>query len=482
VFEKVFQALFSYRPVVFQQGDFRFDLTTASFVAAGIAALIMGAAIFTYRTVGVNGRPRDRVVLTALRMVALALVVFCLFRPTLIVKAAIPQQNVVAVLMDDSRSMQIGDWDNNQPRAEFLRQQLAANTSPLLKSLSERFLVRTFRFSSTAARVNSVKDLSFGGSQTKIGAALDGVREELAGLPVAGVVLVSDGADTSEASLTNTLLSLKAEKLPVFTVGVGSAKLPRDIQIDRVSTPRTVLKGASLLVDAVITETGYSGQTVTLDVEDDGRIVGSQKVQLPVDGSPAAVRIRATATEPGPRVFTFKVAPQQGEVVTQNNQRDSLVDVRDVREKILYFEGEPRSEMKFIRRAVADDKNLQIVTLQRTADNKFLRLDVDTPDELLGGFPKTRDELFAFKGLILGSIEAAAFSADQLQMIADFVDRRGGGLLMLGGARSFAEGGYGGTPVADALPLLIDARSRAGEPTTFARLKVMPTRAGKHTP
>jgi len=202
VFEKVFQALFSYRPVVFQQGDFRFDLTTASFVAAGIAALIMGAAIFTYRTVGVNGRPRDRVVLTALRMVALALVVFCLFRPTLIVKAAIPQQNVVAVLMDDSRSMQIGDWDNNQPRAEFLRQQLAANTSPLLKSLSERFLVRTFRFSSTAARVNSVKDLSFGGSQTKIGAALDGVREELAGLPVAGVVLVSDGADTSEASLT----------------------------------------------------------------------------------------------------------------------------------------------------------------------------------------------------------------------------------------------------------------------------------------
>jgi len=479
VFEKLFQALFSYRPVVFQQGDFRFDLTTASFVAAGIAALVMGAAILTYRSLGAHGRPRDRVVLTALRMAALALVVFCLFRPTLVVKAAIPQQNVVAVLMDDSRSMQIGDWNNNQPRAEFLRQELAAATSPLLKSLSERFLVRTFRFSTTSGRVNSVKDLTFAGSQTKIGTALDGVREELAGLPVAGIVLVTDGADTTEGSLTNTLLNLKAEKLPVFTVGVGSAKLPRDIQIDRVSTPRTVLKGASLLVDAVITQSGFSGQTVTLDVEDDGRIVGSQKVQLPVDGSPATVRVRATASEPGPRVFTFKVAPQQGEVVTQNNQRDTLVEVRDTREKILYFEGEPRSEMKFIRRAVADDKNLQIVTLQRTADNKFLRLDVDTPDELLGGFPKTRDELFQFKGLILGSIEAAAFSADQLQMIADFVDRRGGGLLMLGGARSFAEGGYGGTPVADALPLLIDPRTRAAEPTTFARLKVLPTRAGE---
>ncbi len=477
--EKLFQALFSYRPVVFQQGDFRFDITTASFVAAGIAAVIMAGALITYRSVGVNGRPRDRVVLTVLRMAALALVVFCLFRPTLVVKAAIPQQNVVAVLLDDSRSMQIADWTDNQPRAEFLRQQLAADTSPMLKALSDRFLVRVFRFSSTAGRVNSVKDLTFGGSQTKLGTALDGVRDELAGLPVAGVVLVTDGADTSESSLSNTLLNLKAEKLPVFTVGVGSAKLPRDVQIDRVSTPRTVLKGASLLVDAVITQSGYAGQTVTLDVEDDGRIVGSQKVQLPVDGSPATVRVRATASEPGPRVFSFKVAPQQGEVVTQNNVRQSLVDVRDTREKILYFEGEPRSEMKFIRRAVADDKNLQIVTLQRTADNKFLRLDVDTPDELLGGFPKTRDELFAFHGLILGSIEAAAFSADQLQMIADFVDRRGGGLLMLGGARSFGEGGYGGTPVADALPLVIDPRTRAAEPTTFARLKVLPTRAGQ---
>ncbi len=480
MFEKLFQALFSYRPVVFQQGDFRFDITTASFVAAGLAALIMAAAIFTYRSVGAHGRTRDRVVLTALRMAALALVVFCLFRPTLVVKAAIPQQNVVAVVMDDSRSMQIADW-NNKPRAEFLRQELAGTTSPLLKSLSDRFLVRTFRFSSASARVNSVKDLTFGGSQTKIAAALDGVREELAGLPVAGIVLVTDGADTTEGSLTSTLLNLKAEKLPVFTVGVGSAKLPRDIQIDRVSTPRTVLKGASLLVDAVVTQTGYSGQTVTLDVEDDGRIVGSQKVQFPSDGSPASVRIRATASQPGPRVFTFKVAPQPGEVVTQNNQRDALLDVRDERERILYFEGEPRSEMKFINRAVFDDKNLQIVTLQRTADNKFLRLGVDPAnvDELLGGFPKTRDELFKFKGLILGSIEAAAFSADQLQMIADFVDRRGGGLLMLGGARSFAEGGYGGTPVADALPLVIDPKKGAAEPTTFARVKVLPTRAGQ---
>ena len=68
--------------------------------------------------------------------------------------------------------------------------------------------------------------------------------------------------------------------------------------------------------------------------------------------------------------------------MTQNNVREALIDVRDARERILYFEGEPRFEMKFLRRAVPDDKNLQLVALQRTADNKYLRLDVDDPEML----------------------------------------------------------------------------------------------------
>jgi uncharacterized membrane protein len=177
-------------------------------------------------------------------------------------------------------------------------------------------------------------------------------------------------------------------------------------------------------------------------------------------------------------LFRFKVAPQEGEVVTQNNTRESIINVRDDTERILYFEGEPRWEFKFINRAVADDKNLLSVSLQRTADNKYMRLRGDA-DEIVGGFPKTREELFKYRGLILGSVEAGLFSGDQLQMIADFVDRRGGGLLVLGGPRSLGEGGYGGTPVADALPLLIDPRTRASEPAPLARLRVTPTRPGQ---
>jgi hypothetical protein len=133
------------------------------------------------------------------------------------------------------------------------------------------------------------------------------------------------------------------------------------------------------------------------------------------------------------------VPVQSGEQVTQNNARDALIQVNDRAEKVLYYEGEPRWDYKFIRRAVEDDKNLQLVSMDRTAENKYYRQGVTNPDELIGGFPKTREELFGYRAIILGSVEAASFTPEQLRIIADFVNKRGGALLMLGGRRSFAK-------------------------------------------
>jgi uncharacterized membrane protein len=477
VLESIFQFLFEYRPVVFQQGEFRLLPTAGAYAAATLALGAVVMAVVGYRGARHRGRLRDRLILGSLRAATLLVILFCLFRPALVVKAAVPQQNFLAVLLDDSRSMQIADW-NTEQRAAFVRNEFGKVDAGLMKALGDKFVLRTFRFSSSAARAASAAELGFAGAQTRLGAALDGARQELAGLPLAGMVLVSDGADTTDAALSDALLSLKAEGVPVFTVGVGRERLSRDIQVDRVSTPRTALKGASLVIDAVITQAGYAGETVALNVEDDGRIVGSQDVKLPADGEPAAVRVRFTAVDAGPRVFRFRIAPRPGEQVTQNNQRDALIDVTDRREKILYFEGEPRFEMKFIRRAVADDQNLQVVALQRTADNKYLRIDVDDPEHLLGGFPKTREELFSYRSLILGSIEAGAFTGDQLRMIAEFVEKRGGGLMMLGGPRAFAEGGYAGTPVGDVLPVVLERPGRS-EANGVAHLKVALTRGGE---
>ncbi len=126
-----------------------------------------------------------------------------------------------------------------------------------MKSLADKFVVRTFRFSSAARGSASPHELTFGGSQTRLGMALEGARQELAGLPLAGLVLVTDGADTTDASLSDALLALKAGNVPVFTVGVGEESLHKDIQIGRISVPRSALKGTSILVDAVVTHRGF---------------------------------------------------------------------------------------------------------------------------------------------------------------------------------------------------------------------------------
>ena len=496
----MFQFLFEYRRIVFDQGEFRFAPVPGSYVALGLAGVAIVLAILSYRralrspaafalTPAASSFRRKALGLAFIRIALIAIIAACLFRPVLVVKAAVPQQNFLAVLLDDSRSMQIGDYAAGAtgalaPRGDFARQAFADKNAGLLKALSDKFVVRTFRFSSAAARMANVSELTLGGVETKLGAALDGARQELAGLPLAGVVLVSDGADTTDAALTDAVLAMKAAALPVFTVGVGKDQLERDIQVDRVSSPRQALKGTSLLIDVVVRQTGFAGQTVALDVEDEGRIVGTQQVKLPDDGEPAAVRVRVMAADAGPRVLTFRIPPRNGEVITQNNKRDALLNVVDRSERILYYEGQPRFEMKFIRQAIKADKNLQLITLLRTAESKYYRFDVDDKEHLAGGFPRTREELFAYRGLVLGSIEAQAFTGDQLRMIVDFVERRGGGLLALGGAGAFSEGGYAGTPVADVLPVVLERLARgqttAGgdEGLVSTQVVVKPTRAG----
>jgi len=477
VLENLFRFLFKYPPLLFQQGDFSWGLSRPVLLAVVAAAAVAVLALLTYRGVAPTDRKIDRAVLVALRLAAVAVLLFCLFRPTLILKAAVPQQNFLGVLVDDSRSMSIADRDG-QPRSAFVQEQLNGPTSPLLAALSQKFVVRFFRFSSSSDRVNAAGELKYGGTSTRLAPALDRARDELAGLPLAGLVMVSDGADTSDAAIDETLAGLKARSIPVFTVGVGQERFAHDVQVTRVETPRAVLKGTALVVDVVLSQTGYGGKTVPLSIEDDGRIVSTQEVTLPADGESATVKVRFTANEAGARLFRFKVPTQPDEQVTQNNARDALIQVNDRREKILYFEGEPRFEMKFIRRAVEEDKNLQVTILLRTAENKYWRGDVSSPDELIGGFPKTREELFSYRSVILGSVEAASFTPEQLRMLADFVSKRGGGLLMLGGRRAFAEGGWGGTPVGEVLPVVIEQSNEK----YFSEISAKPTRAGVSFP
>ena len=190
MFETLFQFLFEYRPHVFQQGDFRFAPPAGAPAAALVIAAALAIAFVSYRLIQSRVQWRERAVLGVLRIVALGLILFCIFRPVLIVKAAVAQQNVVGVLIDDSRSMQLPATNQSSgSRADLVRSTFANPDSPVMKGLSDRFLIRTFRFSSSTARVSAASDLSFTGTQTRISNAIASaaaITSAAAGAPAGG--------------------------------------------------------------------------------------------------------------------------------------------------------------------------------------------------------------------------------------------------------------------------------------------------------
>jgi hypothetical protein len=485
VFESVFTFLFKYERLVFEQGQFVLGATRSMWLAAAIVAAVAVYAVWTYWQVAAL-RGRARAILLATRLALLAVALFATLRPMLLLKVAVPQQNFVGIILDDSRSMQIPD-EAGKPRADFVREALGTPDAPLLKALGQKFVLRVFRFSSSAERLQTNADLTFQGTGTRVGDALDRAREEMSGLPVAGLIVASDFSDNAETTLDEPIAGLKSQGMPVFAVGVGKDRLSRDVQVTRVETPRQVLKGASLVVDVVVTQTGYAGAKVPIVVEEEGRIISTQQITLPGDGESQTVKVRFKTADEGARSFRFKIPVQTGEEVEPNNQRDALIDVHQRREKILWVDGEPRPEPKFARMATDKDDSLQVVLLQRTAlatpnaPDKFWRGGVDSPTELQSGFPTSRAELFKYRGLVLGSYEAAGFSPDQQRMLEEFVDVRGGGLLVLGGGRALSEGAWAGTPLSNALPIALAAGARNPIMPPL-ELVVKPTRAGQSHP
>ncbi|HTR77104.1 MAG TPA: hypothetical protein VMH39_03310, partial [Gemmatimonadaceae bacterium] len=261
--ESIFAFFFKYRPAVFAKGDLVFGAPTSVVLFLVAAALIGVPAVLTYAAVRGKSSRRDRWVLGSLRVAALLVLIVCLFRPMLLLSAAVPQRNFVGVLVDDSRSMGIADV-GGKPRSAAALDVLGGPDSGVIKQLKEKFQVRLFRFGGSAQRIDSASQLGFKEQETHVGDAIERGRQELDAVPLSGLVVISDGADNSGAPLTDQLLALRARSIPVFTVGIGSEQFDHDIEVQRVQVPHKVLKGAAISADLLIRQRGYQGKRVPL--------------------------------------------------------------------------------------------------------------------------------------------------------------------------------------------------------------------------
>lgn len=476
VFESIFSFLFKYPLRVYERGDLVLSPVVPPLVLGLCLAGAFAVVVLATRRLTPGGG-RGRLALGAMRAAIFALLAIALMRPSLVLSSSVPQRNVLAILLDDSRSMQLADLDAER-RLDAVRRVLGDSTA-LTDQLAERFVLRFFRFAADASPLGGTAALQGQGTRTDLATALDAVRQELADLPVAGIVLATDGADNSASDLDTPLLGLQARRIPVYTVGVGRERFARDLAIERLALPATSLVGAEVLAEVSLRVRGVGGETTTLAVEADGRLVATEEVRLPPRAETVQVPVRIPPLGAGSHRITVKASVLRDEVVTENNEAQGVLRVRRGPEKILFLEGEPRPEFAFTRRAAGADSALQLVGLLRSAPGKYLRLGVDDSLELVTGFPTSREELFRYRALVLGSIEASFFTADQLRMIGDFVSRRGGGLLALGGRDALGEGGFAGTPVSEVLPVNLLSGARQLADSQVIPLQVRLTSAGR---
>jgi uncharacterized membrane protein len=319
---------------------------------------------------------------------------------------------------------------------------------------------------------------------THINAGLQKLAADTSDLPVGAVVLLSDGAENGEGAQgggidIETINALHNRRLPVHTIGFGKEKAAHDLELDDAVVATKALADSRMTATVSFHQYGYAGQRATLDVKDGDKLLDAKVVTLDKDGVGESETMFFNAGDAGVKSIGFGLEPLPGEENTRNNGVTRLVDVSAEPRRILYVEGEPRWEFKFIRRAEAEDKGIQIVSMLRTTENKIYRQGIADPSELADGFPVKAEDLFKYQAVIIGSVEAQYFSPVQQELLREFVDKRGGGLLFLGGRSSLSDGGWPSSSLADLFPTFLP-----GAKGTFHRdpAGVQLTAAGGESP
>jgi uncharacterized membrane protein len=448
----MFEFLFHYSPSVFRRGEFvllgRYPAWMLVLLIA-VAAAALGWLIWRRRARMAGSLTGWRPgVIWLLQAALAALLLVLLWQPALRVSTLKPQQNIVAVVVDSSASMGIVE-----DGASRLAQAARVLDGGLLDGLSRNFQVRLYRLSYRLERIQQLGELAPNRPVTRIGESLKQVVAEAGTLPIGAVVLLSDGADNSGGVDLATVSEIRSRRIPVHTIGFGRERFARDIEIAGVETPDRALADSRLLARVSYRQSGFDGHKARLAVRENGRLLASKEIELRGEGLQQSEVVLFNAGLAGAKHLQVSIDLLDGEENARNNVVSRLVNVEALKPRVLYIEGEPRWEYKFIRRAMLKDRNVQLVSILRTTQNKLYRQGLASPEELAQGFPARVEELFAYQGLIIGSVEASYFTSGQQELIRQFVDRRGGGILFLGGRASLADGGYGASPLAELLPV-----------------------------
>jgi len=454
----MFEFFFRYPIPVFTKGRFILLGTWPGWVLLLLIVVAASLLGWLIRSRLPEAAPRMRtwraVVVWMLQSLFVTLVLLLLWQPAITVAELNSQQNMIAVLVDDSRSMAIADSGSDRKTAREAAAVKALNDG-ILAGLQRRFQTRVYRLDGGLSRIAKIEEVQPAGAATHINDGLKQLVADTADLPLGAIVLLSDGAENRGGIDLDTISALRNRRLPVHTIGFGREHADHDVEMDDVSVAPRAMADSRMKATVNFHQHGYAGKTTVLAVRDGDKLLTSKEVTLGEDGTIQTETVFFDAGAASVKSIQFSLNPLGGEENNVNNATARLVSVSGDKRRILYVEGEPRWEYKFIRRAAEDDQEIQVVSMLRTTENKIYRQGISDPSELADGFPAKAEDLFRYDGIIIGSVEAGYFTPRQQELLREFVDQRGGGLLFLGGRFALADGGWGASSVTELLPTFL---------------------------
>jgi hypothetical protein len=388
-------------------------------------------------------------------------------------------------------------------RSDYVKALLKKRDDNLVKKLSENYRIKAFRFDrtdgatelasqlATQLGVNqapgqppgeaSTEDaidparwadqLSTSGKVTALGQALEDLASRQSSGHLAGLLVVSD---FDQNSGTPAVAAAQKLGVPVYTLGVG-AEAAVDLAVD-LQTPLLLKKSERTTLTATLRSHGLKGAKANVRLSarpildsggtgdgPDPIVIDEKQVTLETDEQ--AVEFTWTPAETGRFVVTASADPLPGELVTQNNQAEREINIRDDFLRLMFVEFEPTWEWRFIKEVFHRDKLVGqrgFRTFLRSADPAVRR----SNELFLSTLTPKRSEFFANDVIFLGDMPAAALGQRFCEMTKEFVGKFGGGLVIVSGPR-FGPGQLAGTPLADMLPVVVDAGAKPRDERPF---------------
>ena len=464
--------------------SFRFmDAPPGWIIALVIVPAVTVLVALIYRREGRTAPPKIRALCGVLRGLAFLILFLFLFRPVIETFEVEVEKAVVPILLDGSSSMRRTDAYADEDvatrlaslaglssnaqvgetsRLELMRSILGRLSTDPHEVLSERNEVKLYSFGDEVRSLADTDDLRAEGHYTRLGTAIAEVLAEFGsrGRRIGEMIVLSDGRNNSGLDPTEAAARAALDGVRILTVGVGDPNEPKNVEIKSVRAPDVALVNDDVAFEVVISSKGFEGRVSSLVLRMKGseEVLASHEVTLPQDGRDQNVVLFWRPEREGEFDLEISIIALSGEQFLDDNLRAHHLRVDPEEIKVLYVEGYPRWEYRFLKSILLRSKNLKAQCLLLDADKDFIQESSDGIPALIS-FPPEKRDLFEYDVVILGDVDPYRITnsveqSEQAQRhLKEFVEL-GGGLIMIAGVLDSPRA-YVGTPLEDVLPVVL---------------------------